>query len=129
MVLTYEPLRPGEALSEIPPESKFVPGMGAILVRDEGEVVGVCGISSAIQLDPLWVRPDYRGHPTLLADGWAVLRAYLAMHFAPLGIRKVSVAMLPDDPGPEFEEKVANLCRRCGGEEFMGRTFILPLTE
>lgn len=98
-MLTYKELLPeeydlipAEALGKTlytPENSKVVAAINA-----RGEVVGTLVLFYTPHVEPLWIRPDYRKHPTLLRRIWPVMKGILAR----MGIWSAYTVILDDKP-------------------------------
>lgn len=113
--MIYRLLRPDDALPDTLP---FRPQDGVVAVNDKDELVAVCGLVSIVHLDPLWVREDYRHHPTLLKHLWTSIRAYMIS----LGVKvALSVADKP------VAQRL--LTRLVGAQELPGRVYAIYTGE
>ena len=112
----------GRVPGALEPLPQSMVGVGA--VSDDGEVVAACGMYTVVQLDPLWVREDYRKSPVILKRLWESTRAFLAAK----GVKSVFSGVLDGYPGPEHESVIERLSvRLAGGKPFGGRIWVIEI--
>ena len=107
--MKYRNLAPQDEL----PADILHPCGGVVAENDKGEIVGLCGFLPLVHLDPLWVREDYRGHPTLLRRLWDNTQSELSKADIPvtLGFSR------------EGDTQVERIAKWAGGVEIPGRIF------
>lgn len=105
-------LIPTDALRGMPAEILS----GAVVAVDEaGAVVAMCGLISAIHLDPVWIREDHRNSPNILRRLWESTRQSLAV----IGVRGViGVATTP---------LMRKLCKWAGGMPIEGQQYVIAV--
>lgn len=99
----------------IPIHTDFFPGdIKAIVVEEDGEIVGTMMVARVVLLDSVWVRPDKKGNPGLIrrllrktqecAREWGQFAMAQTRH-----------------------DKICDLLKRNGATSMEVKTFILPL--
>jgi hypothetical protein len=106
----------------------IVDGMLAIgAVNGAGEVVACCGVILSPHLDPLWVRPDSRGH-----SGFVLVRLWGAVKekLLSLGASSCTSSVIDGNPGPPLDKVIEHLSTTlAGGEEMNARIWLIPLRD
>jgi hypothetical protein len=110
--MRYEEIAVEDSPIDHPPHSRVIAA-----IDDDGAIVAVVGVFTAVHLDPLWIREDHRQSPSILRRLWVATKRILAAD----GIRAVI--------GTSNTEIVDRLCAWAGGRAVPGRLYVIPTEE
>lgn len=91
--------------------------VAAAAINGDGEVVGVWCAMLVLHAEPIWVRPDYRKHPSLLKRLWGAFREIAS----DLGARQAVSVVL------ESNRETVRLAEWVGAEKLKGSVWMLNM--